>query len=898
MDKVGNEEPEFGFLGQLFGPKGENEDLVVKLITMVLLDYSYWRKNYFPDDPLVLTSELKRRTEDHRDRLLEMTSSLVARLRRSFPIYSPRYIGHQLSETTIASVVGAFAGTLYNCNNVTPEAGIETVEMEIEACNDVLRMLGFDSPPPPQTAYKDFEKYKGELTRDYGWCHLTSGGTVANLEALWVARAVKFFPLAMRDVCVDSAIDLQVARPGSLSWLNYEGGLPRRKWDTVSICELVDDRKAIEFRPMEVLRMLGKAQKLIEAQTSLKDRGDRTPEQYLWYLLGKAERTRREKPDTTQFRPKIFSTGAAHYSIVKAADILGIGRDAIVDVPMDRAFRMDVGALLEKMEEVRKNEPKSCVLAVIGAAGTTEEGAVDPVHEIVQLRRDWEVKYQASFWIHVDGAWGGFIRSMFVDPPGDADPRTAPLSETQLVATLGHIGKDVLSKEPFKLDTRSPGIAKLWLKWVVDELNNVIVFRNGDSRLALPTNEQLTKCLDAAQERKDYSVILTVVEDILHCAAVNLGHEHWQGEKTYLDERRRQLVVESVQKSTTDTLFPAHKWPDNSVVGLSMLAIEDADSVTVDPHKMGYCVYPNGAVAYRSDLVRHFILHQAPYVTDPDRPDSSVDEGGVEPAPSGGHFPIRYVKEVKEPGGVGKPAAEPSTEAFARYILEGSRPGAAACSLWLSSKTLAFDKKGIGEMIGSSLQAARLLHQYLEDWDTWRNPGEKGPFRYALYSPEAPDTNIVIFAVAPDGCRNLREFNEINNEIYRRFSILAEHGNRSFSYMQRYFLSKTDFKATSYPLDRLFPFFQRAGIAPSQEEYAKAGVVVLRATVMNPYLRPMLQPGPQGTKKDLLFEFVTELEREATLVIARRHARSPNSGQEDSPAQSRDAAAAPRDLSD
>jgi len=47
-------------------------------------------------------------------------------------------------------------------------------------------------------------------------------------------------------------------------------------------------------------------------------------------------------------------------------------------------------------------------LAVIAIAGTTEEGAVDPIHLIAQMRGPGR-----NFWLHIDAAWGGYLRTLF-----------------------------------------------------------------------------------------------------------------------------------------------------------------------------------------------------------------------------------------------------------------------------------------------------------------------------------------------------------------------------------------------------------------------------------------------------------------------------------------------------
>jgi hypothetical protein len=56
---------------------------------------------------------------------------------------------------------------------------------------------------------------------------------------------------------------------------------------------------------------------------------------------------------------------------------------------------------------------------VIGIAGTTEEGAVDPIDRIDEVRTDLENARGESFWLHVDAAWGGYLRALFTAPAGE-----------------------------------------------------------------------------------------------------------------------------------------------------------------------------------------------------------------------------------------------------------------------------------------------------------------------------------------------------------------------------------------------------------------------------------------------------------------------------------------------
>jgi len=94
----------------------------------------------------------------------------------------------------------------------------------------------------------------------------------------------------------------------------------------------------------------------------------------------------------------ILASEAAHYSIARAAAILGLGADAVIKVPADAQLRIDVKALKSIYETVRKDGKK--VLAVSANAGATPNGAYDPLREIGEFCRS------ENIWMHVDGAHG------------------------------------------------------------------------------------------------------------------------------------------------------------------------------------------------------------------------------------------------------------------------------------------------------------------------------------------------------------------------------------------------------------------------------------------------------------------------------------------------------------
>ncbi|HHX8277454.1 TPA: pyridoxal-dependent aspartate 1-decarboxylase PanP [Vibrio diabolicus] len=88
-----------------------------------------------------------------------------------------------------------------------------------------------------------------------------------------------------------------------------------------------------------------------------------------------------------------------HYSLKKAADVLGLGQEGLVAVKTDANNRIIVDDLKEKIVELEKQNIKP--IAVIGVAGTTETGNVDPLPEIA------EVCQAHGCHFHVDAAWGG-----------------------------------------------------------------------------------------------------------------------------------------------------------------------------------------------------------------------------------------------------------------------------------------------------------------------------------------------------------------------------------------------------------------------------------------------------------------------------------------------------------
>jgi aromatic-L-amino-acid decarboxylase len=98
-------------------------------------------------------------------------------------------------------------------------------------------------------------------------------------------------------------------------------------------------------------------------------------------------------------QPVLYVSAEAHHSFVKIAHQSGIGREAVRHVPVDGRLRMEVMELARMIAADR--ERGALPFLIVGTAGTTAAGAIDPLEETAALARREEL------WFHVDAAWGG-----------------------------------------------------------------------------------------------------------------------------------------------------------------------------------------------------------------------------------------------------------------------------------------------------------------------------------------------------------------------------------------------------------------------------------------------------------------------------------------------------------
>ncbi|MFH1680913.1 MAG: pyridoxal-dependent decarboxylase [Candidatus Eisenbacteria bacterium] len=96
---------------------------------------------------------------------------------------------------------------------------------------------------------------------------------------------------------------------------------------------------------------------------------------------------------------RLYASEEAHVSVEKAAILLGIGLDHVARIPSDRKYRLDPGALRER---VRADRAAGLLpFAVVATAGTTATNSVDPIPAIA------EIAEEEGLWLHVDAAYAG-----------------------------------------------------------------------------------------------------------------------------------------------------------------------------------------------------------------------------------------------------------------------------------------------------------------------------------------------------------------------------------------------------------------------------------------------------------------------------------------------------------
>ncbi|AZY48005.1 tyrosine decarboxylase [Bordetella avium] len=453
----------------------------------------------------------------------------------------------------------------------------------------------------------DFAKLFGF---DQGWGHISADGSIANLEGIWYARCVKSIPLALKRV-----LPAKVAGKSEWQLLN------------MSVEEILDICATL------------------------------TPEEYD-QVKAASSRSGRDLPKLGKW----LVPQTKHYSWVKAADIIGVGLDQVVQIPVQTDYRQNVTVLEKTIRDLAA--AGTPILGVVAVIGTTEEGAVDELDKIVALREKLKAE-GIYFYIHCDAAYGGYGRSLFIKEDGSF---------------------------------------------------------------------------------VDYADLPALL---------------------------KQHHVFNYDVQISESVYKGYK------------AIKDVESVTVDPHKMGYVPYAAGGIAIKHKAMRNIISYFAPYV---------------------------FEKGIQAPDMLGA------------FTLEGSRAGATAAAVWAAHRCVPLNVSGYGRLVGASIEAAQRFRAFLATLEF--TFGDKVVKAHPL---NHPDFNMVDWVFKVEGEQSLAATNQLNETVFNYSSYL--NGN---DFNNRFLTSHTAFSTDDYG-DSPLPFVKSMGFSESEWKSVKS-VTLLRAAIMTPYL--------------------------------------------------------------
>lgn len=135
---------------------------------------------------------------------------------------------------------------------------------------------------------------------------------------------------------------------------------------------------------------------------------------FIGFLAGRKSRSpwniRKEGIQNADTSLRVYCSDATHTWMHKAADLFGLGTDAIRWIPSDFDQHMDV----EKLEQQIKADLELgfTPLLVAASAGTVATGAIDPIERIADICEKHDL------WLHVDGAYGAMAAAL---PDASAD---------------------------------------------------------------------------------------------------------------------------------------------------------------------------------------------------------------------------------------------------------------------------------------------------------------------------------------------------------------------------------------------------------------------------------------------------------------------------------------------
>jgi len=228
-------------------------------------------------------------------------------------------------------------------------------------------------------------------------------------------------------------------------------------------------------------------------------------------------------------RNELIFPESAHFSLFKAADILGMKTRII---PLTHEYRMDIEQLKEHINDQ--------TAAVVGVAGTTELGQVDPIHEMGEICLD------AGIPLHVDAAFGGFVLP-FLNTSGSSQDEAGSLHSdfSNLAFDFRSPGVTTIGVDPHKMGMATIPSGALLLRDM--RTQEKIAVRS--PYLTTEMNMSLSGTRNSASVAATYAVMTYLGRD----GYKKIVHECMDNTR-YLEMKLRELGLESVIKPIINVL--------------------------------------------------------------------------------------------------------------------------------------------------------------------------------------------------------------------------------------------------------------------------------------------------------------------------------------------------------
>lgn len=231
-------------------------------------------------------------------------------------------------------------------------------------------------------------------------------------------------------------------------------------------------------------------------------------------------------------------------------------------------------------------------------------------------------------------------------------------------------------------------------------------------------------------------------------------------------------------------------------------ALSEVDSITVDPHKLGFLPFPSGAFISRDAGVLDFIHQKAAYVFD-----------------------------VK-----GNPFKKPTKQkllGLGQYIIEGSKPGSAAAAAYVAHRVLPLHHDGFGKLLIQTMKGCEYFYDKISEVQ------KKLAGLLTITVPFPPDTNLICYAINPRGNRNLAIMNHFSRKVFAHLKTNPEQPMQS----HHFFASFTSLGKTMLQADQAERVLGELKIDPATfcehviERTRQADhIFIIRNTLMNPWL--------------------------------------------------------------